>query len=94
MKVKKERSILLLVLLCCVALYFLYSLSSLWVELINGKETLADYNKQIAQTERDIEEYQNLLAAGNEVEIVKKAARERLGYVFRDEQVFIDVSGS
>ncbi len=94
MKKKKDRSILLLVLVLGVSVYLVYSLSSLWVELLDGKEKYAEYNRQIAETERKIEEYNNLLAVGNEQQIIEKAARERLGYVFEDEQVFIDVSGS
>jgi cell division protein FtsB len=30
----------------------------------------------------------------NNKQIIEKAARERLGYVYSDEQVFIDISGS
>lgn len=94
MKKKKERSILLRVLVLFVSLYLIYSLSSLWTELADGKRKLIYYNEQIAETERKIDEYKNLLAEGNEVKIIEKAARDRLGYVFADEQVFIDVSGN
>ena len=27
-------------------------------------------------------------------QLIEKAARERLGYIYSDEQVFIDISGS
>lgn len=94
MKKKKERSILLRVLVLFVSVYLIYSLSSLWTELADGKRKLTYYNDQIAETERKIDEYKNLLAEGNEVKIIEKAARDRLGYVFTDEQVFIDVSGN
>ncbi len=94
MKKKKDRSIILRVLVLCVSVYLIYSLSSLWTELADGKKKLDEYNEQIAETERKIDEYKNLLAEGNEVKIIEKAARDRLGYVFADEQVFIDVSGN
>ena len=94
MKKKKDKSIILRVLVLCVSVYLVYSLSSLWTELLDGKRRLDEYNEQIAQTEQKIDEYKNLLAEGNEEKIIEKAARDRLGYVFADEQVFIDVSGN
>jgi len=66
----------------------------LWTDLAEGKKKLDDYNQQIAETDRKINEYKNLLKEGNEAKIIEKAARDRLGYVFADEQVYIDVSGN
>ena len=94
MKKKKDKSIILRVLVLCVSVYLIYSLSSLWTELAEGKKRLDEYNQQIAETEQKIEEYKILLDDGNEKEIIEKAARDRLGYVFADEQVYIDVSGN
>jgi cell division protein FtsB len=94
MKKKKDKSIILRVLVLCVSVYLIYSLSSLWTELAEGKKRLDEYNQQIAETEQKIEEYKILLEDGNEKEIIEKAARDRLGYVFADEQVYIDVSGN
>lgn len=94
MKKKKNRSILLRVLVLCVSAYLVYSLTSLWTELYDGKRKLDEYNDSIAETERKIDEFKNLLDDGNEIKIIEKAARDRLGYVFADEQVFIDVSGN
>ncbi len=94
MKKKKDRSVILRVLILFVSVYLVYSLSTLWTELADGKRRLDEYNQQIAATEQKIDEYKNLLADGNEEKIIEKAARDRLGYVFADEQVFIDVSGN
>jgi cell division protein FtsB len=94
MKKKKDRSVILRVLVLLVSVYLIYSLSSLWTDLAEGKKKLDDYNQQIAETDRKINEYKNLLNEGNEAKIIEKAARDRLGYVFADEQVYIDVSGN
>ncbi|MBE6738945.1 MAG: hypothetical protein E7565_01350 [Ruminococcaceae bacterium] len=94
MKKKKDRSVILRVLVLLVSVYLIYSLSSLWTDLAEGKKKLDDYNQQIAETDRKINEYKNLLKEGNEAKIIEKAARDRLGYVFADEQVYIDVSGN
>ena len=47
--------------------------------------------EQIVNANKDTE---NLLKNANENDIIERIARERLGYVYPDEQVFIDISGS
>ena len=41
-----------------------------------------------------MEELKALLEDGSKTKIIDKAARERLGYVYPDEQIFIDISGN
>lgn len=94
MKTKKKKSIVLRILVLCVSLYLFYSLTDLCTELISKQKELENYREQIKVTDRRIAEYKELLAEGNEAKIIEKAARERLGYVYADEQVFIDISGS
>ena len=91
---KKNKSIILRVLGLCVALYFVFSLSSLWTDLVKGKENLEAIRGEISATDRKIGEYKELRSEGNETKIIEKAARERLGYDFEDEQVYIDVSAN
>ncbi len=94
MKGKKNKSIILRILVLCVALYFVFSLSSLWTDLVKGRENLEAIRGEISATDRKIGEYKELLSKGNEAKIIEKAARERLGYVFEDEQVYIDISAN
>ena len=94
MKTKKKKSIVLRILVLCVSFYLFYSLTDLCTELIVKQKELENYREQIKITDRRIAEYKELLAEGNEAKIIEKAARERLGYVYADEQVFIDISGS
>ena len=94
MKEKKQKSVILRVLVLIVALYFVYSLSTLWADLIKGKENLAAIESEIKATDNVIGEYKALLAEGNEAKIIEKAARERLGYVFEDEHVYVDISAN
>lgn len=91
---KKKNSVILRVLILCVSVYLLYSLTGLWKELVVSSKQLDEYNSQIEAVSREIGEYKELLAEGNELKIIEKAARERLGFVYADEQVFVDVSGN
>ena len=65
---------------------------------------ISKYNKDLAVLEEEKERYANDLKAIEELEVllnsdsddllIEKAARERLGYAYSDEQVFIDISGN
>ena len=93
-KPKQKRSIILKILLLAFCVYMLCSLGVL----------ISKYNKDLAVLEEEKERYANDLKAIEELEVllnsdsddllIEKAARERLGYAYSDEQVFIDISGN
>ena len=94
-KTKTEnRSILLCILIIAFCVYMFFSLGGLYKELCESRETLAGVNAQIDKTEDRIEESKNLLENGTEQELIEKAARDRLGFVYPNEQVFVDISGN
>ena len=75
-------------------LYLLYSLGDLQVQLINQRKEYNELNEQKKVMEQKISELERLLEDGTEADIIEKAARERLVYVYADEQVFVDISGN
>ena len=87
-------SIILRILIVVFCAYLIYSLGSLFVELNAGKTELAGIENQKRQTQADIDELDKLLSEGTNEEIIEKAARERLGYVFSNEIVYMDISGN
>ncbi len=91
---RKKRSIIRKVLLFVVSVYLLYSLGDLQVQLINQRKEYNALNEQKKVMEQKISELSRLLEDGTEADIIEKAARERLGYVYADEQVFVDISGN
>ena len=92
-KRRKNKSIILRLLILGVCAYFTITLAGLWNTLNESREELAALEIQHTQTLNDIEEYREMLNSDSEKEIIEKAARERLGYVYSDEQIFIDISG-
>ena len=93
-KQKKKKSIILRLVILCVCGYFTITLADLWGELKVKQE---EYNQVVAQrheTVRDIDELKKLYNSDSKEEVIIKAARERLGYTFPDEQVFLDISGN
>ena len=86
-KNRKNKSILLRIMVLGVGVYMIATLYGLWNTLNENKKELNALKAQQAATQTDIDELR-------EKKMIEKAARERLGYVYPDEQVFIDISGN
>ena len=93
-KKRKNKSILLCIMILGVCVYMLATLSGLWNTLNESRKELEALKEQYAAEQNDIDELRAMLEDGSEAKIIEKAARERLGYVYPDEQVFIDISGN
>ena len=90
---KSKGSIILRVAVFAVAVYMIVSLSMLWGELISKQNELNKLKDLRAKKEMAINDITALLN-GPEKDIIEKAARERLGYVYANEQVYRDKSGN
>lgn len=93
-KKRKNKSILLRILILGVCVYMIATLSGLWSTLNESQKELENLNAQYAAEQNDIDELRAMLEDGSQSKIIEKAARERLGYIYPDEQVFIDISGN
>lgn len=93
-KPKKQKSIILRLVVLGVCAYMSVTLINLWQNLNESKEELAMLQAEYDAQVNDIEELRALLEAESDTQIIEKAARERLGYIYSDEQVFVDTSGS
>ncbi len=91
---QKNKSIILRVLVLGVCVYMLVTLAGLWNTLNQSKAKLASLKEQYASEQNDIEELQAVLNDDSDSKIIEKAARERLGYVYSNEEVYIDISGN
>jgi cell division protein FtsB len=89
-----NKSILLRLLIVAFVVYMLFSLGSLVGELAESKARLAAVQTEIKETADRIEERKNLLENSTKEELIERFARERLGYCFPNEVVFVDISGS
>lgn len=92
-KPKKQRSIIVRLLVLGVCAYMAITLGNLWNNLNEANKELKKLQQQKEIITVEIEEYKSLLN-GDEKKIIEKAARERLGFHYPEEQVFKDVSGS
>lgn len=93
-KTKKKKSFILRILILGVCVYMIATLANLWTTLNESKSRLDSLKKEYKTTQNDIEELKSMLKDELNTEIIEKAARERLGYIYSDEQIFIDISGN
>ena len=92
-KPKKDKSILLRLFVLLVCGYFTVTLAGLWGNLNDNIKELEDLKLQLAAEQNEVEQLRAMLEAEDDTPIIEKAARDRLGYIYSDEQVFIDISG-
>ena len=92
-KNKPRRSIILKVLILGVCAYMVITLGNLLTQLNESQDELDSLIEIKNNMETDIEELKVLLQSDSNTQIIEKAARERLGYIYSDEQIFIDISG-
>ena len=94
MKKKNNKSYFVRFLVLGVCVYLVATLTGLLSTLNESKAQLASLEEQYAAEKNTIEELRTMLENNEDYAIIEKAARERLGYVYSDEQVFIDISGN
>ena len=93
-KKKRNKSVIVRLLVLGVCVYMIATLAGLWNTLNESKQKLASLEEQYATEKYEIDELRALLESDSDNKIIEKAARERLGYVYSDEQVYIDISGN
>ena len=93
MKRKHNKSLILRLVVLCFCVYSVVTLVNLWSNLDEKQKELEIYKIELEQRVNDVEELKILLSSDSNNELIEKAARERLGYVYSNEQIFIDISG-
>ena len=91
---KRKRSIIVRLLVLGISVYMVATLIGLSGQLSESNMELERLKAQKAAEEIKIEELKALLDSGSHEEIIEKAARERLGFVYSDEEIYIDISGN
>lgn len=74
--------------------YLLFSLVSNEVDILVKNQQIASLKQQIASQQAQTTELQRLLDSSDDInQYYEKIAREKLGYSFPDEQIFVDITG-
>ena len=91
---KRSKSIIVRLIVLFVASYMVVTLIGLYRELTDSQNKLTALKAELQSEQIKIEEYKALLSDGTHADIIEKAARERLGYVYSNEEVYVDISGN
>ncbi len=93
-KPKRKKSVIVRLIVLGVSVYMIATLIGLGNELNEAKAELKNCETQRDSLKLTISEYEALLDSDSHADIIEKAARERLGFVFSDEEIYIDISGN
>ena len=91
---KRSRSVIVRLLVLFVVSYMMITLIGLFREYRDAKDKLVELKANLETEELQVEEYKALLKDGSHADIIEKAARERLGFVYSNEEVYVDISGN
>lgn len=91
---KRKKSVIVRLIVLGVSVYMIVTLIGLGNQLARDLEELErlENNKNTIALEN--EELKALLESDSHSAIIEKAARERLGYVYSNEEIYIDISGN
>lgn len=91
---KKSRSVIVRLLVLFLVSYMMITLIGLFREYRESKDKLVELKEDLKKEQLQVEEYKALLKDGSHADIIEKAARERLGFVYSNEEVYVDISGN
>ncbi len=84
----RRHSIVIRLALFAFAVYLMVSMFQLQSELAELRQQYEEKSSTLAAVELKNQELANLLSSGSEQEMIERAARDRLGYVYKGELVF------
>ena len=76
----------------CFAVYVAYAMVTQQAQIKDRGEELAAVEEKIAQQEQKNKKAERLLTLGDDEEYIERIAKEKLGYAYPNEHVYIDRS--
>lgn len=77
-----------------LSFYLVYSMISLQTQLVLARKVLTQKQEEITELKVSNEELEELLKNGFQEELVERAAREKLGFVYANEEIYEDIKGN
>ena len=91
-KMNASKSRLLKLAVCLFVAYIAYSIVAQQLEIREKNQILDTLHRQVAEQQEANLEVERLLAMTDDKDYIERLARERLGYAYPDEKVYIDSS--
>ena len=86
-----KKNILFYIVIILFCAYLIVPTYKICFEVIDGRKELCELKKVSEQTQIEINQLNNMIENSTEDEVIEKIIRERLGYVYPNEQVYIDI---
>lgn len=93
-KQHRKKSVLLRMVLLLFCVYMLVSLGKVQADLVSSRKKLAEETETRDELSIKVAEIKSLLENGEEADFIERAARDKLGYVYSNEQVYVDLAGN
>ena len=90
---RRRANWLMRVVVLCSIVCVAVSLISMQVEVTSKRRHLAAIEREIYRQEMENAEIKRILDGGTDREYIERVARDKLGYAYPDEKIFIDRSG-
>ena len=87
------KKIIVIVALAVFILYILVSVITINIDIKKRKTELAQLNEQLETQQILNSELSDMIDSGEVEDYLVRIAREKYGYVFPDEEVYVDISG-
>lgn len=91
---KASKSMVLGICILTFMLYAAFYLVEMQVEILSRKQMLDELKKSVEIQRTANRELERQLDAGLTTEKIERIAREKLDYVYPNEKIYIDISGS
>lgn len=91
-----EKALSKLIVRLTVFAFLIYSVvmvTSKQLELKEKKQQLAELSAKCTEQKLENDELERIFSSGDDLSYIEKIAREKLGYVYPDETVYLDISG-
>lgn len=91
---KTKRSLIFRICILVFTIYIAGCLINLQIDITKKKEELSLVEQQIKQQHVENNNLERLLESDDDSDYIEKLAREKLGFAYPDEKVYIDISGN
>lgn len=91
-KAGSKMHFLLHIALLAFAIYAIYSMISLQAVLAKNNDVLKEKQREVSEKHISNAELEHLLTKSKD-DIIERAAREKLDYVYQNEEVYEDIAG-
>lgn len=88
------KSIVLRLLCLGFCVYMVVMIAGLWSDYSKKKQERQSLLTEKEQLTNDIDELRSILAEDSHTELIERVARERLGYIYPGEKIYVDTTNN